>query len=258
MLGQYLDQLTWEQAQEALSDHSVVIIPIGARSKEHGHHLPLNTDWILAEYLTGRVLEQCRALALPTLQYGYYPAFVEYPGSIHIQRQTFEQTVCDICRSLARHGDVKFYLLNTGISTNWALEPARLVLQQENIVMEFTDLTDWLEEVAKPIQQQPRGTHADQIETSMMLYIRPDVVKMDRARPDTNEQKAAGGGLTRNPDADRGVYSPTGAWGDPTLATVETGRIVVEALVQRIVSFVESFGQGDYTPAPRRDRYLNR
>jgi creatinine amidohydrolase len=74
-----------------------------------------------------------------------------------------------------------------------------------------------------------------------MLYIAPDTVNMKRAVKDFNPRRA--GGLTRNPNATRGIYSPTGAWGDPTLATREKGRITVEALVDAILSEIREMQQ---------------
>ena len=256
MKGQYLETLTWPEAERVLQKAPLALLPIGARCKEHGLHLPLNNDWLLAEHFTRRVLEEFSAVALPTLQYGYYPAFVEYPGSIHIQRDTFGETVCDICRSLARHGARKIHVLNTGISTNWALEPARLRLADENVRMDYTDLRSLLEDVVEPVREQDAGTHADEIETSIMLSIHPEVVRMERARRDISPGRS-GGGLTRNPNAETGLYSPTGAWGAPTLATREKGRIVADALIERIVSFLEEFAADGYKPPPPRKAYLS-
>ena len=59
-----------------------------ARYKKHGPHLPLNNDWIMAEYLTGRVAEQGIAIILPTLQYDYYPSLTEYPVSVTLGLDT--------------------------------------------------------------------------------------------------------------------------------------------------------------------------
>jgi len=86
-----------------LLDHAVVVLPIVVRTKERGLHLPLNHDCLLAEYFTWQVLEEFPALALPTIGDGYYPAFVEYPGSVCVDRWTFADTVCNTCRSLAWH-----------------------------------------------------------------------------------------------------------------------------------------------------------
>jgi creatinine amidohydrolase len=78
----------------------------------------------MAEYLTGRVAEQVTAIILPTLQYGYYPSFTEYSGSVTLGLDTSRQMIEDICISLSRYGVNKYYVLNTGISTNQTLEPA--------------------------------------------------------------------------------------------------------------------------------------
>jgi creatinine amidohydrolase len=236
--GSFLEHLTWAQAEPLLRQTEVVLVPLGARLKEHGLHLPLNNDWRLAEYLAGRVVEAVPVVAVPTLQYGYYPAFTEYPGSVTLRLETCRDLVVDVCRSLAPFGPKKFYVLNTGISTLRALEPARQALAAESVRMEYTDLSKDLADVEARVRQQEAGTHADEIETSMMLYIAPETVNLPAARRDLHPDKGPGG-LTRDPNATGGVYSPTGAWGDPTLATREKGRIVVEALVERLVRAVE-------------------
>jgi creatinine amidohydrolase len=255
-VGNYLEHYSWREAEQLLSQGATLLLPIGARLKEHGLHLPLNNDWLLAEYLTRRLVEQLPVLALPTVPYGYYPAFVEYPGSINIARDTFRDTVCDICRSLARHGGRRIYALNTGISTNWALEPARLLLQGEGIAFEFSDLHELLPPIVDPLREQPQGTHADEIETSMMLYICPERVRMDLAERDIDPRHDRGR-LTRQANSPTGVYSQTGAWGDPTLATTEKGRIITELLVSRLVEKISEFSQPEYSPADRREKYLS-
>lgn len=235
--GTFLEHLTWKQAEPLLRQAPVVLVPLGARLKEHGLHLPLNNDWRLAEYLARRVVEAAPVVAVPTLQYGYYPAFTEYPGSVTLRLETCRDMVVDVCRSLAPFGPRKFYVLNTGISTLRALEPAREILAREALRMAYTDLSADLAAVEKGVRQQEGGSHADEIETSMMLYIAPETVNLPAAEKDVHPDRGPGG-LTRDPNATRGVYSPTGAWGDPTLATREKGRIVVEALVERLLDAV--------------------
>ncbi len=255
MPGAYLAPLTWPEVEAALRALPVVLIPIGAAAKEHGLHLPMENDAILAEYLTRRVVERAPVLAMPPLTYGYYPAFVDYPGSVCLSLETSRDLVIEVCTSLAKHGARRFYALNTGLSTCRALEPARVTLEEDGLLLEYTRLTEALGPIEERVAEQEGGTHADEIETSMMLYIRPDVVRMERARKD---YAAAPGRrrLTRDPQAADGVYSPTGAWGDPTLATVEKGRIVVEALVDHLVAVIEAFARPDYEPAPPDLRYL--
>jgi creatinine amidohydrolase len=239
MSGRLLETMTWVEAEVALHEVPVVLIPLGARLKEHGHHLPLNNDWLMAEYLARRVMAESPVLVTPTVQYNYYPALINYAGSISIGLETSAALVADICRSLARHGGQRFYVLNTGVSTNQPLEMAREHLAAEGIKMQYLHLLDAMKEPGESVRQQQGGTHADELETSMMLYLAPDVVQMDKAVPDYHPRMSAGP-LTRDPNATTGVYSPTGAWGDPTLATVEKGRVVVEALVKWIIDEVRT------------------
>lgn len=239
MQARFLETLTWPEAEQAIYELPTVLLPLGARTKEHGHHLPLNNDWLIAEYLAKRVAEQCPVLVLPTLAYGFYPAFLEYPGSISIRSDACRDTVIDICQSLARQGAKRFYVLNTGISTNRPLEAARSALNADGVRMEFTDIHIAYAALRRSVETQPAGTHADEIETSMMLYLAPDVVRMDRAARDIHPDRGPGG-LTRNPKAQTGVYSPTGAYGDPTLATAEKGRTLVEGMVQFLVAQVQA------------------
>jgi creatinine amidohydrolase len=96
------------------------------------------------------------------------------------------------------------------------------------------------------VRQQEGGTHADEIETSMMLYIDPSLVDMSKAAKDYHSQGT--GGLTRDPKGP-GTYSPTGIWGDATLATREKGRRVVEAMVEGMLAEIEALGR---TPVPGR------
>src|SRR4030067_1071663 len=77
-----LENLTWVQAEQVLKSYEVVLIALGARTKEHGPHLPLKTDYIMAEYLKNRVARQVPVAVLPTLQYGYHPSFLEDPRSV--------------------------------------------------------------------------------------------------------------------------------------------------------------------------------
>src|SRR5690349_14247915 len=83
-----LEDLTWQQAADALKADTVVVIPLGAASKEHGPHLKLSNDAIVSDYLTQRVMEVSDVVVAPSLPYHYYPAFVEYPGSTTLSLDT--------------------------------------------------------------------------------------------------------------------------------------------------------------------------
>ncbi len=235
--GTDLADLTWVEAEPRLTPDAIVVIPLGAASKEHGPHLRLDNDYRMAEYLKQRVLEQADVVVAPTITYHFYPSFLEYPGSTHLSFDTSRDLVVDIVRSLAGYGPRKFYVLNTGVSTLRPLSASAEVLAEEGIILQYTNILDVASEAEDQVREQERGTHADEIETSMMLYIAPDRVDMDKAVRDDNPR--ARGGLTRI-EGGEGIYSATGVWGDATLATVEKGRLVVEATVLGILADIEA------------------
>jgi creatinine amidohydrolase len=230
-----LETLSWDAAERVLTADTVVVIPLGAESKEHGRHLQLNNDFLMAEYLKKRVLDAAsrQVVVAPTINYSYYPAFLEYPGSTSLSFDAARAMFTDIVHSLAHYGPRRFYILNTGISTLRPLAQAAAELGKEGILLGYTDLTK--EDPVEKKLRQSGGTHADEIETSMMLYIAPETVHMDKAARDLNPDQP--GPLTRDPHG-KGTYSPTGAWGDPTLATREKGQAVVESLVSTILKDV--------------------
>jgi creatinine amidohydrolase len=243
MKGRYVEMLTWVEAESALRDGPTLLLPIGARTKEHGPHLPLDTDFRVAEYLARRIAERCALLVLPTLAYGFYPAFTEYPGSASVGFDAFRDTVVDICRSFAAHGARRCYVLNTGISTRRPLEAARERLTELGVGMRYTDFERACAEGRARVQTQPRGTHADEVETSMLLYIAPEVVHLELAQPELAEDRGGARGLTRDPNATGGIFSATGSWGDPTRATREKGELVVESMVNYLVAEIEAFAR---------------
>ncbi len=233
--GVLLEDLTWVEAEKILTPETVVIIPLGAAAKEHGPHLKLKNDWLIAEYLKRRVLQASDVVIAPTINYHFYPAFVEYPGSTTLRLETGRDLIVDICKSFAAFGVRRFYILNTGISTLRALKPAAELLEKDGILMRYLDLKI-TEPIEKEIRQQEGGTHADEIETSMMLYMAPETVDMKKAVKDYHPGK---GKLTRKPDGE-GTYSATGIWGNPTLATKEKGKKITEYLVQEILQEIET------------------
>src|SRR3954466_6224234 len=138
--GILLENLTWIEAEKVLTPESVVVIPLGAESKEHGPHLKLKNDFLIAEYLKKRVLQSSNVVIAPTINYSFYPAFLEYPGSTSLRLETARDIVIDICRSLSKFGPRRFYVLNTGISALRPLAVAQEILAAEGIVMRYLDL----------------------------------------------------------------------------------------------------------------------
>ncbi len=236
--GARLAELTWLEAEQRLGPETIVAIPLGAAAKEHGPHLRLDNDLTLANYFGDRVVSEADVVLLPTIPFHYYPAFAEYPGSTTLTVETARDLVVDIVRSIARHGPRRFYVINTGVSTNRALMPAATLLaEQDGVLLHFTKLLEVAGPVEDEIREQPRGTHADEIETSMMLYIAPDRVDMSKAVADC-QPRGERGYLSRDPDTGE-TYSKTGIWGDPTLAARAKGERMVEAIVAGMLADIE-------------------
>jgi creatinine amidohydrolase len=229
----FLEDLTWMEAEKTLKDYEVALIALGARTKEHGPHLLLKNDYLLAEYFMKRAAAELPIVVLPTLQYGYYPAFLEYPGSVSIGAETFKNVVMDICRSMGGHGIKKVYVLNTGVSTVPPLEAAAKELAPLGLTLRYLNILEVDKQLPADLLKQEGGTHADESETSMMLVIAPETVDMAKAVKDFDPRPGRRG-LTRNPEG-TGNYSRTGIFGDPTLATKEKGKVIVEATVKEIV-----------------------
>jgi creatinine amidohydrolase len=235
--GVLLQKLTWIEAEQALRPETVVVIPLGAASKEHGPHLLLENDLLLAEYLQERVLAAADIVVAPTVNYSYYPTLVEYPGTTNLRLETARDIVIDICTSLSRFGPRRFYVLNTGVSTRIPLQAAEEELAKLGILMRWTNVSEVLGPIVKEVSQQTVGSHADEIETSLMLVSAPETVDMSSAVCDGQDRR--GSGLTRDASNMNATYSPSGVFGDATLATREKGERVWEHWVACVLREID-------------------
>lgn len=248
-MGVRLETQTWVDAQALLRPDTVVVIPLGAALMEHGPHLKLRNDLSLANYFTDRVVETSNVVVTPPLTYHFFPAFLEYPGSTSLTMDTARDMTAQVARTIARHGPRRFYVLNTGISTTRALQAAAQVLEKEGILLRYTDFGAAAAQGSARIREQEAGSHADEIETSLMLFVDPSAVDMKRAVRDISPVSTPFR-LTRERGA-AGIYSPTGTWGDPTLATPSKGKIIAEAIVNAMLRDIESL-RGEAPPEPER------
>jgi len=239
MTAVFLENLNWQDAEEVLTEDAVIVIPLGAALKEHGKHLPLNNDKILAQRLAEELAKRLDIVVLPVCETSFYPAFAEYPGSISLTLETSAALIAETCSGLAGFGCRRIYVLNTGISTLRVLSKVNQLLSEKHqqVKFSYTDFKKAIGFAAQGIAEQEGGGHADEVETSMMLHLAPHVVKFEKAECDFHGDKS--GPLTRDEQKaqnSNAVYSPTGAWGDPTLATAQKG----ETIVNRLLDWIES------------------
>jgi len=225
--GYRLERLNWFEAERLLNENTVVVIPLGAAAKQHGPHLPLNNDALIANWLVNEIVQRLPVVAAPLINASFYPAFVEYAGSISLRVETARDLLIDCCRSLAPFGAASFYVLNTGVSTERPLTMAKQVLEAEGYQFKYLKLSEAFTSLDSNIFEQGYGSHADEHETSLMLHIAPEVVDMSKAVDDGAEGE---GKLSRVKG--RGIWSESGVYGQATLANASKGRLVAEALVE--------------------------
>ena len=235
--GVSLADLTWLDAEPALTASAVVVIPLGAGALEQGPHLKLNSDERLARYLASRVQAAASVVIAPTLTYHAYPEFTEYPGTASLTANTAQAMTVDLVRGLSKHGPRRFYVLNTEPSALTALSNAAKTLADAGILLGYTDPRFRLRSRAQ--QLWPRIVavgHASEITTSMLLFVDPSAVDMTRA---TREYAVGTGSLTRQ-DGGPGVVSKSGILGDATLATKASGQALVDTFVAGALEDIEA------------------
>ena len=223
--------------------------------------MPSSTDLVVVEELARRVVESCPVILLPSLAYAYYPAFVDWPGSISIEAAHFSAIVADVIRSIARHGIEKFLILDGGVSTHCPLKILAADMYEElGIHVAVTNILGLGIEMDREVVEQLSGSHADEIETSCMLAIRPDLVRMERA---VKEFQTMMPGLCGSDGVSKVIVgnkitTHSGINGDATLATAEKGLKVLSAMTHDILYFLQHFielpkseGEGDDFKLPK-------
>ena len=253
--GANLGHLTWPEAEERIRQVPIIIIPFGAGAKEHGPHLPMNADQVVMDYLLKKAIESQPVLVTPPVLHGWFPAFRSFPGTEVSDVRVFEDYMMAIAMSLVRQGAQRLVFLNTGITKASGL-PISIVAREirvqtgvPTLVVSWDDIET--DEIAA-FQEQEAGGHADEIETSVNLYLQPDLVRMDRAVQDYGDRTAKdyGGyrpGLFSRDPSDPG-FSESGIFGDPTLATAEKGRKTLDVMTREWLRALEGFAK---TPVSR-------
>jgi len=238
-VGRFIEDLAWPEVAAAFKADVPVLVPVGAIAKEHGHHLPLKNDWLLARALAEGVAARLPVLIAPIIPFGYYPVFRAYPGSQHLSADTFVAVVTELLENYLDQGAQRLAILNTGVSTEGPIGLAtRGLLERRGIRIGVADIRR-LGRGADHLLQQKFGSHADERETSIMLAVAPELVRMELARPDYGKEGATGIFLTpttmQSADPNAADYSQTGAYGDPTLASAEKGRQFLAAMIEDLV-----------------------
>ena len=235
-------RLTWDAVGRRLEAGAIALLPAGAGAKQHGLHLPMMTDQLLAEYFSFALGNYIKAfgdvLIWPTVTYGYYPAFVAYPGSVSLSEAQFEHLIASIAGGLLGYGARQVVIVDAGLSTRGPIEHAISGNAWTGRVTRLGIVEGaHLRQTAERLGRQRHGSHADEIETSIMLALFPELVDMARAvaSPVLSDGPQPGPLEPSNPASAN--FSPAGTFGDPALATGELGERLVAAILTDLAEF---------------------
>lgn len=235
----YLEDISWTTARDILDPTDVIVIPLGAGAKEHGPHLPLSTDFIQAEGLAKLVALQRKVIITPVVNYGFYPAFLKYPGSTSTNFRTATDMVVQIVRGLSAYGPKRFYIINIGVSTTPTLEAAQRTLAEEGILLYYSryDRPAFDNADAKVRTKEFSG-HADEIETSNILYLRSDLVDMRKAVNDSSMKDKRGS--MAPVFIEGGNLNTSGINGYAALGTKQKGEKSLTSFANALVNEIDS------------------
>ena len=246
----FFPYLTWTEI-EAMEDRdqTVILQPIGA-IEQHGPHLPLIVDSAIATAIVGKALAQLDAAipaySLPPLYYGKSNEHWHFPGTVTLTAQTLIQVLTEVGESLYRAGFRKFALVNGHGGQPQIMEIVARDLHQKYDDFLVFPLFAWrvpnlpLDDI--PPKEQEYGIHAGELETSVLLSLLPDQVRMDRAVAEyphglpENSLLSMEGALpfawtTRD-------LTRSGVLGDPLPATKEKGDRLLAATVEQWVAVI--------------------
>jgi creatinine amidohydrolase len=239
-----MDRLSWVEYQGRVrEEHAPVILPVGA-TEQHGPHLPLGTDALLATAVAESVAPRVRGLVAPTLAYGFKSqpkcgGGQHFDGTTSVDAATLIGSVRDAVREFARHGVRKLVVVNGHYENQWFLiEGIDLAMREvggsgiEVMRLEYWDFFT----PATLARVFPEGfpgyalEHAAVIETSMMLHYHPDLVRLER--------------IPADPPADFPPYDlyptrrawvpPSGVLSSARAATLEKGQAMAAELAELI------------------------
>lgn len=240
----FWDQLTSPEI-DALDRNIPVILPVAA-TEQHGPHLPLATDRMIGEHFCRTLNRKMpdSVLILPIVSVGCSEHHTDFIGSLSVQHTTFLAQLTDVANCVVKYGFKNLLVLNSH-GGNQAIGQTFLeVFGYRNPHCRVALVTWWriaLGELKHITETGPGGTgHAGEFETSLLLLIAPELVKLDKIQPKANVPTFgwADGDMLTGPQAS--IYqtmkqrTPNGAFGEPAAANREKGEKITAAVVSAL------------------------
>ena len=228
-----LDEMPWTEVGYALERTPRLILPVGAL-EQHGPHLPLGSNIVIAQRVAREVSQKLGILRAPAFSYGVTMGGGPYPGRSGLRRKTFHRAVNELVGQWEDHGVSDFVII-----TAHRFEPHMEALLMTPTGPSTKSVYDLYQiDVSDVIDTDPEVEHAGELETSLMLHLAPDLVRLDRAVDFLPE-----GGALRKYTRRRVPTAPadsTGIVGTPTRSTAEKGALVFDRYVQMLCEAVSA------------------
>jgi len=212
------------------------VLPIGS-TEQHGPHLPMATDFIIAGRISSKIAEKLNAYLLPTLPVSTCREHRGKKGSVWMNPDTFYYMVRDIVLCLKEQGFERIILV-IGHGGIFIANPAVRELNATNpdIKVIKVDFLNFLNDSdIVEILECRNNLHACEYETSLMLYMQPDLVRMDLIEdcvPDVPRDFLNYASIFK--------FSKNGVWGMPSLASREKGEKLFKLLVDKSINYINT------------------
>lgn len=227
------DELSSAEIRELREDGvDMVILPVGS-TEQHGAHLPVGVDAIIPDEIAQRVSARVRVPVLPCVRYGNSLTHRGWHGTVSLRPETLQRMIEEIVRWPYASGFGRFVILNGHLANPWPLLSAMDNLRYDLPAIRIRVLSWWdiTPELAREVRRDAVGPsfHANNAETSVMMYLRPDLVRMDRVQTEQSAERPFFSYPMR-------FRTPSGVTGDPLSATRERGQELVEMAVTGLAS----------------------
>lgn len=230
-----LADLTWVDARKAIRNARVALFPVGS-TENHGPHLPLGTDWFTAQRIAEETSKKGGWLALPSIPVGVSDHHRQFWGTLWVSSDLLRDYVAAVARALASHGLRRIVFVNGHGGNRSALTDAARLLRDEGITAFVHNWWVSIAEFLTKMSQAPLG-HAGETETSAVLAIAPELVKQDRYRETSDADRWGKTVEGIEIGWDTVDFSEAGNVGDPSAATAEKGRQLIEAAAESLNRF---------------------
>lgn len=239
----YIADQTWPELGEYFENESLALVPLGS-TEQHGPHLPLATDHLIAEAYAREAAERTGYLCTPTINVGVSPHHKQFNGTMWVDAPVFRDYVKSFTRNLAYHGiDRVVYVNAHGGNIEHLREVGRHLRDEEILYAVEWMWNDSIPDLVDDLFEQ-NGPHGGPKETSMIQYLRPELVhneSLEDARdggiPSVDEADATKFGARTFYDA--ADNTGNGVFGDQTDATAEKGEEMFEKATDQLVRLCE-------------------